>query len=78
MPDSMEVHKYSFINLTGQAVVGSVLAAGFAFAVGFTSFNFGALARYKIPCMPFYVIALFLLHYHANKDRKLAELAATE
>jgi hypothetical protein len=33
----------------------------FAFAVGFTSFNFGALARYKIPFMPFYYIALFIL-----------------
>ncbi|MCC6584774.1 MAG: hypothetical protein IT271_13805 [Chitinophagales bacterium] len=33
----------------------------FAFAVGFTSFNFGALARYKIPFMPFYYIALFVL-----------------
>lgn len=33
----------------------------FAFAVGFTSFNFGALARYKIPFMPFYYVALFIL-----------------
>lgn len=33
----------------------------FAFAVGFTSFNFGALARYKIPFMPFYLLALFIL-----------------
>lgn len=33
----------------------------FAFAVGFTSFNFGALSRYKIPFMPFYYIALFIL-----------------
>jgi hypothetical protein len=33
----------------------------FAFCIGFTSFNFGALARYKIPLMPFYYIALFIL-----------------
>lgn len=33
----------------------------FAFAVGFTSYNFGALVRYKIPLMPFYYIALFIL-----------------
>lgn len=33
----------------------------FAFAVGFTSFNFGALARYKIPFMPFYLLAFFIL-----------------
>ncbi|MCB9034366.1 MAG: hypothetical protein H6553_11045 [Chitinophagales bacterium] len=34
----------------------------FAFAVGFTSFNFGALARYKIPMMPFYFIGLTILY----------------
>lgn len=33
----------------------------FAFAVGFTSYNFGALARYKIPCLPFYYTAMILL-----------------
>lgn len=38
-----------------------VFAIIFAFAVGFTSYNFGALARYKIPFMPFYYIALFIL-----------------
>jgi len=33
----------------------------FAFATGYTSFNFGALVRYKIPLMPFYVGALLML-----------------
>ncbi len=33
----------------------------FAFSVGFTSYNFGSLVRYKIPLMPFYFIALFIL-----------------
>ncbi len=32
-----------------------------AFAVGITSFNFGALVRYKIPVMPYYAIALILI-----------------
>lgn len=40
----------------------------FAFAVGFTSFNFGALARYKIPFMPYYYIALFILADAQKKD----------
>ncbi|MCH2042653.1 MAG: hypothetical protein MK212_00810 [Saprospiraceae bacterium] len=35
----------------------------FAFAVGFTSMNFGALARYKIPCLPFYFAALVILYF---------------
>ena len=33
----------------------------FAFAVGFSSYNFGALMRYEIPCIPFYLTALFLI-----------------
>ncbi len=35
----------------------------FGFIVGFTSYNFGALARYKIPVMPFFVF--ILLHFNA-------------
>lgn len=45
----------------------------FAFAVGFTSFNFGALARYKIPFMPFYYIALFILASEQKQDKKVAK-----
>lgn len=39
-----------------------IFAFIFAFAVGFTSMNFGALARYKIPCLPFYFAGLIILH----------------
>ena len=42
----------------------------FAFAVGFTSYNFGALARYKIPFMPFYYVALFILSDTQKKVEK--------
>ncbi len=38
----------------------------FAFAVGISSYNFGALSRYKIPCLPFYGALLMVLLY---KDR---------
>jgi hypothetical protein len=33
----------------------------FAFLTGLSSYNFGTLSRYKIPCMPFYMIFLVLL-----------------
>ena len=33
----------------------------FALFVGATTPNFGTLCRYKIPCMPFYIISLFLI-----------------
>jgi hypothetical protein len=38
----------------------------FAVAVGASTSNFGALSRYKIPCLPFYFIMLLLLYKKAN------------
>lgn len=39
-----------------------VFAFSFAAAVGTATANFGALSRYKIPCMPFYLIMLILMY----------------
>ena len=39
----------------------------FAFAVGFSTYNFGSLARYKIPCIPFYFLALFIMESKIKK-----------
>lgn len=47
-----------------------IFAMFFAFAVGFTSYNFGALVRYKIPCIPFYVASLFILEYESKQWKK--------
>ena len=38
----------------------------FALFVGATTLNFGTLVRYKIPCMPFFIMALVLI----NEQRK--------
>ena len=35
----------------------------FAFAVGVSSYNFGTLSRYRIPCLPFYAMAVTLIYY---------------
>jgi hypothetical protein len=43
----------------------------FAYSVGFTSYNFGALARYKIPCIPFYLIVLFALQHEVKLELKI-------
>lgn len=43
----------------------------FAIFVGATTLNFGTLVRYKIPCMPFYVIAMVLI-LEEGKKRKAA------
>lgn len=39
-----------------------VFALLFGFVVGFTSYNFGALSRYKIPALPFYTTSLCILY----------------
>lgn len=45
----------------GRILMCFVFAFVFAFAVGSSTANFGALSRYKIPCTPFYLILLILL-----------------
>jgi len=46
----------------------------FAFAVGVSTYNFGTLARYKIPLLPFYLVAMILIHHYSKRERKLAVL----
>jgi hypothetical protein len=41
----------------------------FALFVGATTANFGTLVRYKIPCMPFYIAALFLIQDRVLKQK---------
>lgn len=47
-----------------------IFALVFGVFVGTSTVNFGTLVRYKIPCLPFYTIALFLLN---QKWRQLNE-----
>ncbi len=43
----------------------------FAFSVGLSTPNFGALSRLKIPCIPFFVASLFVLrHLYERKTKK--------
>jgi len=48
-----------------------------AFAVGTNSGNFGSLVRYKIPLMPFYLAALFIMQAHLKRPKKVVRLATT-
>lgn len=45
-----------------------LFAVVFGLFVGASTLNFGTLVRYKIPCLPFYSIALFLI-YERVKER---------
>jgi hypothetical protein len=48
-------------------VFSFLFAIFFAFSVGLTTANYGALVRLKIPCIPFYISSLFIL-YHLNME----------
>jgi hypothetical protein len=51
-----------------------IFAVFFAFSVGISTSNFGALVRYKIPCIPFLMASLFVLYDFEKKQRKDLEL----
>lgn len=41
----------------------------FAFAIGISTYNFGSLSRYRIPCLPTFLMAMGLIYYQ-KKDPK--------
>ncbi len=45
----------------------------FALFVGASTLNFGTLVRYKIPCLPFYAISLFLI-YEKVKEKSAKKI----
>lgn len=49
----------------------------FALFVGATTANFGTLVRYKIPCMPFYLIALFLIQDRTMQQKNNPAIGGT-
>ncbi len=38
----------------------------FAAAIGSTALNFGSLSRYKIPCLPFFLVMVFILYHQSG------------
>lgn len=51
-------------------VFAIVFSLMFAFMVGLTTANFGALVRYKIPLIPFFLSALFIVVSRFNKRKE--------
>jgi hypothetical protein len=47
-----------------------IFALIFAVVVGISSYNFGALSRYKMPCQMFFIVALILIYDEIPKKRK--------
>lgn len=62
-----------FKYLTGNAEAGlcATFALLFGFSVGFTAYNFGALVRFKIPALPFYLMLMYIIQYLYERDKKL-------
>lgn len=48
----------------------------FGLFIGATTLNFGTLVRYKIPCLPFYIIGLFLILDVVTKNKNAVKTKA--
>jgi len=62
----------SFVSKPYIMMLSIVFALFFAFSIGLITANFGALVRYKIPLVPFYVVALLVM-YLSHRDRNEAK-----
>jgi len=60
------VNLLAYIGSESFVIFGLVFSIFYAFMAGFTSYNFGALDRYKIPALPFYMIALVIINYRSE------------
>jgi hypothetical protein len=49
--------------ISGEPIIffSIIFSVFFAFSVGLTTSNFGALVRYKIPAVPFYIAAMMII-----------------
>lgn len=67
-----------FLILTTDPIMLFTLSFGllYGFVAGFTSYNFGALDRYKIPALPMYMITLVLVNYY--REQKIRERSLTK
>lgn len=63
---------YTIIKDQPLLVSSVVFSIFFAFGVGLSTSNFGALVRYKIPAVPFYASAILII-YQLNKSGELKE-----
>jgi len=64
---------FGFFRLIGRnplLLFAVLFALFFAFSVGLSTPNFGALSRLKIPCIPFFVASLFVLRHLYEKQTK--------
>jgi hypothetical protein len=61
----------SFKNKSNVLVFCIIFSITFGVAIGIATRNFGALARYKVPFLPFFVSALMVWNYKKEKVQKI-------
>lgn len=71
-------HLIEAMRKTPAIVFCLVFSITFAFAVGVSTFNFGTLSRYKIPLLPYYMLALIFIWRYENNPKKVEVLESTE
>lgn len=69
------IFRYNFVRFFAQLLKSydAIALLGFSlffgFITGITSYNFGALDRYKIPCLSTYIISLLIVEYRMKNNR---------
>jgi hypothetical protein len=63
------------INTDNRILFCFVFSFLFSIVVGFTTFNFGTMSRYKIPCLPVYLIMLFIIKEKTDKIDEVINLS---
>lgn len=53
-----------------EVALGILYAVILGTACGITAYNFGALVRFKIPFLPFFFAALFIMQHYALVEKK--------
>lgn len=56
----------------------AIFSVAFSFAIGVSTFNFGTLARYRIPMLPLFLFILFLVDFKINANRRKRNREGTD
>lgn len=69
---------FFYLNRSHLLVFCLIFSLFFSFSVGISTSNFGSLVRYRIPALPFFIAAMYIIDYYEKERRKLNELNNTQ
>lgn len=68
----LRVYRFFFLITTHPLLMFSIIfSLFFAFSVGVSISNYGALVRLKIPCVPFFISSLVIMNYILNEEVRM-------